>query len=663
MPRLTPSRLFLTALMGLHLLLLLSQVPLWVGGAGLILLLASLFEERFPARVHWGSRSIKKETMIDVVSGLLAAGIFATLQQIFGIETSAALVFVLLPLEMNRLRVRRSQWAFLFLWILALALALLEHQGLLATVLLIFDVAFIFAWMSVFEKNSLSISWSGFRSAFLFVAMSFPIWILIFLVFPRFTVELWGTQGSQGELGFSDKIEPGHLERVVANNQVALRIRFPGSKPESNFSYFRGSVLEEGEGLNWQTRLKRRESPAEFDGIGVEQQIWSSEINGRTLIALDHPRHVETPLKSHESFDSDVFKLRAEPRGPHQFTAWSRTELASEELDSETRAKLTFISPPLREQLEALAKKQPALAQNSGNASQQAERLRDFFKSQKFRYSLSPPTLSTGGVAEFLEQTKVGFCEHFAASTATLLRWQGVPARVVVGFLGGRQDPFSSDLIVMTREAHAWVEAYDDASKTWRRLDPTLWIEPLRLEYGADLFWLPENLREQLWASGASLLPWWPQFQERVSLAWDASVGRGERFVLTYQADWVRESAEKVGVQEWAQPLALIFLLFVGGVMATLLPRARNLWDREDPWLKLWRRFGRKVGTPFGHSYGELAQWQQARLLLTKSRQDAGDLFVAEFILARYNSDLSVLDAERRTRLEKILRDIPSETT
>ena len=650
--------------MGLHLLLLLSQVPLWIGFAGLILLLASLFEDRVPARLSWGSRSIKKETMIDVTSGLLAAGIFATLQQVFSIETSAALVFVLLPLEMNRLRLRRSQWAFLFLWILALALVLLEHQGLLATVLLIFDVALIFSWMSVFEKNSLNISWSGFRSALFFVAMSFPIWILIFLVFPRFTVELWGTQGGQGELGFSEKIEPGHLERIVANNQIALRLRFPGAKPESRFSYFRGSVLESGEGLNWQTRLVRpAANKAEPQVPGLEQQIWSSEINGRTLIALDHPVRAETPSMSHESFESDVFKLRAEPRGPHQFKAWSRTDLAIEELTAEARSKLTFISPALREQLEALAKRLPELAPQSGNASQKAERLREFFKSQKFRYSLSPPILSTGGVIEFLEQTKVGFCEHFAASTATLLRWQGVPARVVVGFLGGRQDPFSADLVVMTREAHAWVEAYDDVSKTWRRLDPTLWIEPLRLEYGADLFWLPENLREQLWASGASLLPWWPQFQERVSLAWDASVGRGERFVLTYQADWIRESAEKVGVQEWAQPLALIFVLVVGGIMASLLPRARSFFLREDPWLKLWRRFGRKIGAPFTHSYGEMAQWQEARTSLPKSRQEAGDLFVAEFMLARYNNDFSVLDSETSKRLEKILRDIRSETT
>ncbi|MBX2995902.1 MAG: DUF3488 domain-containing protein [Bdellovibrionaceae bacterium] len=659
------NRFVLTGLMALHLLLLLSQVPFWVGVIGLVILIASVFTDRFPVRIFFGARSFKKDTLVDILSGLIAVLIFATFKQIFSIESSAALVFVLLPLEMLKLHHRRSQWAFTFLWVLALALILLEYQGFFTTALLILDVVFIFFWMTVFEDNRASFSWSGLRSAFAFVLMSLPIWLVIFLFFPRFSLELWGPGGGQAELGFSEKIEPGRLEQLIANNEVALRVRFLGALPDGKFQYFRGSVLEAGEGLNWSAELRRREGEAEpVARRGFAQEVWSREINGRAMIALDHPTSVESADAPYDAYDSDVFRLRTAPRGPQRFRIWSSVEPVPSLMTKNERQRLTAISPALRERLESFVSSHPELVRMSQASSLAAkvEALRGFFKEQKFRYSLNPPVLATGGVLEFLQTTKVGFCEHFAASTVTLLRQQGVPARVAVGFLGGRPDPFSDDVVVMTREAHAWAEAYDESTQTWRRLDPTLWIEPLRFEFGADLLWLPENLREQLWA-GASHLPWWPQFQERLNLAWDATIGRSERWVLTYQADWIRENAEKIGVASYAEPLAFAFMLVLVGLLASILPRSRSLFRRRDPWQKLWSRFGRRIGARFETSQGERTQWEQSRARLSEASRARGDDFVREYLQARYGRDDSRLDRFTRQRLERHLRNVPSRST
>ena len=54
-------------------------------------------------------------------------------------------------------------------------------------------------------------------------------------------------------------------------------------------------------------------------------------------------------------------------------------------------------------------------------------------------YSLTPPpTRYRSPYAAFLFDTKTGYCQHFAGAMAVLLRFNGIPARVAVGFTTGR---------------------------------------------------------------------------------------------------------------------------------------------------------------------------------------------------------------------------------
>ncbi len=75
----------------------------------------------------------------------------------------------------------------------------------------------------------------------------------------------------------------------------------------------------------------------------------------------------------------------------------------------------------------------------------------------------------------FLFETRRGHCELFASSMVLLLRSQGIPARLVTGFLGGEYNPFEGYVIVRDSNAHAWVEAYvgPGPNEGWRIYDPT----------------------------------------------------------------------------------------------------------------------------------------------------------------------------------------------
>jgi hypothetical protein len=64
--------------------------------------------------------------------------------------------------------------------------------------------------------------------------------------------------------------------------------------------------------------------------------------------------------------------------------------------------------------------------------------LENFFRSGEFTYTLDTHLGdSPDELAEFLLETKAGFCEQFAASFAAMARVVGVPARVAVGYQPG----------------------------------------------------------------------------------------------------------------------------------------------------------------------------------------------------------------------------------
>ncbi len=65
--------------------------------------------------------------------------------------------------------------------------------------------------------------------------------------------------------------------------------------------------------------------------------------------------------------------------------------------------------------------------------------------------------LSTG-VESFLSNDEAGTSLDFASATVLLSRAAGVPARLAVGYLPGRLDPFTGTHVVLESDAHAWAE-------------------------------------------------------------------------------------------------------------------------------------------------------------------------------------------------------------
>ncbi len=103
----------------------------------------------------------------------------------------------------------------------------------------------------------------------------------------------------------------------------------------------------------------------------------------------------------------------------------------------------------------------------------EAQALVDWFRSGRFRYTLSPP--STSGpdpLVQFLTVTKAGFCEQFAGAYAVLARSLGIPTRLAVGFTGGQLGP-GDTYTVTGADAHVWPQVYLGPDAGWVSVEPT----------------------------------------------------------------------------------------------------------------------------------------------------------------------------------------------
>jgi transglutaminase-like putative cysteine protease len=141
-------------------------------------------------------------------------------------------------------------------------------------------------------------------------------------------------------------------------------------------------------------------------------------------------------------------------------------------LSAADRQILTSVPASLAREAERVAREVRA---TSGSAIAKAAAVSQYFQAGS-DYSLRPPNAPPGvdPIAFFLRQRHPAHCEYFASATAVVLRAAGVPARYVTGYIVDEQQSEPDDRwIARNRDAHAWVEAYDDRSGRWFAVEST----------------------------------------------------------------------------------------------------------------------------------------------------------------------------------------------
>ena len=93
---------------------------------------------------------------------------------------------------------------------------------------------------------------------------------------------------------------------------------------------------------------------------------------------------------------------------------------------------------------------------------------------RQFPYTLDLPPRPLGrDIADyFLFSLKKGYCDYYATSMVVLARAAGLPARMVVGYVGNHYDADKGEYVVTAEQAHSWAEIYFP-EYGWIQFEPT----------------------------------------------------------------------------------------------------------------------------------------------------------------------------------------------
>jgi hypothetical protein len=314
-----------------------------------------------------------------------------------------------------------------------------------------------------------------------------PLIVATFLLFPRMPVGLFGGGGDgDGHEGMADTLNPSEIDTQRLSSKPAFRVTFPGTRndrpqrPEG--LYWRTVVLEAFDGSRWRdvagegaaTESVTLESePFEYV-LDLEPQrgLFLPILDGTSGRIMVHSGSGPAGLVLREHGALMLTKpmpeaLRVRSTGGEQFRRWS----------SAADVDRNLLLPPERNP-RALSLGQQLAAQGL-SAEAIAQHLLERFHGAPYRYTLSPGRLGRDWIDEFLFDSKAGFCEHYAAAFAFVMRAAGIPSRVVGGYFGGTAG--GNWLTVRQSDAHAWAE-YWIPGRGWVRSDPTAAVHPSRVE-------------------------------------------------------------------------------------------------------------------------------------------------------------------------------------
>ena len=331
---------------------------------------------------------------------------------------------------------------------------------------ILFLTTFQITLLSVFMENPEgSVNFSILKKLmihmFFLPIVSIPLAIAIFIIMPRTNnplIDLFN-HGMQPTTGMTDSLMLGGADYIEEDDSIAFRAII---EELDHMPYWRGSVLDRYTGSSW--------IPYHNDGIYISNPPPNEEIPyeiylepsiSKYLITLDYPkwaRHTKARLNSKGELPLKDWLYKTTS---YKAASINEMKISGKLLDPEVclnYGNMTdeFINFAL--QHKGISPRETAL------------NIFLLLSQPPFIHSLSNLPVGKNALDEFIFSAKKGHCEFFASAMALMLRVNGIPSRIISGFLGGyylRQGYYA----VPNKNAHVWVEAYINGE--WIRFDPT----------------------------------------------------------------------------------------------------------------------------------------------------------------------------------------------
>lgn len=489
-----------TVRFGAFLLVIASGIALFLTGrvqaSGLILLVA--------CPIAWfAGKKPSKSRFWDVASFVYL--IFLVID-IFRISGSLAIglvhlfIFILVNKTFNLNAPRDYYHLYLLTFLSMLAATSLSVEIEMFYVIIVYVVLFVWNFISL----TLLQEWKKEHHATVFpIRLMSPVyWLVvtamslvtlgialgIFFVLPRMQLGFFSNvknQRLEHVTGFSQKVSLGEMASIRENTGLVMRVHVTGKRPPGH-SYWRGIGFDHYDGKSWtssspNSHYLHQDSAEDFtnyrflgdQSLIIKQEVYMEPVDTRVVFGLDRVTRLEG------KFGAITRDMNGSLTGfarPQNYIAYSRVPVVSREyLKTAGRADIPenirryYLQLPLNSpQIQALADQ---IASKNALPIDRILAVQKYLEDDYLYSTTDLPQDDVDPISVFLFEKKSGHCEFFATAMAVLLRYQGIPARVVNGFLEGEYNEIGDFYMVRQSDAHSWVEVYLDGM--WYPFDPS----------------------------------------------------------------------------------------------------------------------------------------------------------------------------------------------
>ena len=608
------------------------------------------------AWIAWSALRSPPRYVMWAITLAAAVGTFLTYGRIFGREAGTTLLIIMAALKLLEMRSQRDVVLSIYLGFVLVVTNFLFSQtiplGLYMLACVWIFVATLIGFNHVGRPPTVT---QRLRPAGALLLQALPLMAAFFILFPRATGPLWALpqDGRAGRTGLSESMSPGNIANLIKSDAIAFRVQFFDRFPPYPSLYWRGPVLVDFDGTTWRMpevvpggglpRYGRQERPSRYEvTLEPHQKNW--------LFALDVPG--ELPRGSFiqgdlqlRSYRPIIQRYRYEITSYLDYTFGERSSelaLAPALRFDETRNPRTVA---LGRQWAAADPSPAAIFRKAGQ----------HFTAGGYTYTLEPPLLDKAHpYDDFVFNTKLGFCEHFAGSFVLLMRAAGIPARVVTGYQGGEVNPLNNELIVRQADAHAWAEVWV-RGEGWQRVDPTAVVSPLRVDGGVNAALGPIGVLPNLIAADKFGL------LANLRFAWQMMNSQWDQWIVGYGMDRQRQLFSQMGVEkvDWRiLGFWLVVSTIVVGLLVSLGLLLRDRRPRREVSLTLWDRFCRKLaaaGIERAPHEGPLDYFERVRAA-RPALAPAAEEITRRYVHARYGAGASRDELRALARLVRAFR-------
>lgn len=581
------GRLWLVGALALVVSPHLLRLPVWLGGAcAAVIGWRALKELRgWPLPNQW----LRFLLTVAAVGAVVLA-----YRSVVGREAGVAVLTVLVCLKLIEMKTLRDSIIVLFLgYFMAVGAFLFSQSPFMGAYMFAVVLTLTTALVAIHHPaGSLALSRGYLRTAGAMLVQALPVMLLLFVFFPRISGPLWRLpeDSEMGRIGLGEDMTIGAIAQLAGEEGTAFRVDFEGEMPQAAQLYWRGPVLWKTDGRRWEqlpgylNRVTGLSYGEASDPVGYtvtlepHDRVW--------LLALDLPATVPEGASVGRGYELMTDKPVRE-RLRYRMQSYRGYDTGP--LDARERELATQLPRGVNDRTVQMGRQWRAQGLRPEQVVVQAL---EMFRRQDYHYTLAPGLLlGPDPLDEFLFETRVGFCEHYAAAFTLLMRAAGVPARVVTGYQGGERNPVGGYLLVKQSDAHAWAEVWLE-QEGWARVDPTSVIPPERVD---DKGYTHRFRRTEAVFGGDG--GWLGDVLMRTRQSWDALNHGWNQWVLGFDNKRQAGLMKRLGL-EWLDAMRVGVMLvgvltIMGIVLLGLLLRQQAV--ARDPVARVYGRFCAKL--------------------------------------------------------------------